>query len=301
MSPKANIITKFGEYINQSWKHASLVALVFAIVPLLGWVSVVIMALITLRKGAQQGLIVLLVASIPSIVLLYLGVNVPWVIIMLLGNILTWVLAIVLRNQVLWSSVLTTCIVSTVLVAFTLRLVFPNLDAVWYSILHVLYIQANKDASIFWQIPANIDLNTYVRTMSRLITPVLILVQVVLSVTNLLIARWWQASLFNPGGFGKEISQIRLGYVVLGFALIVLAAIFFGIKAGWDVLPTIIAAFFFVGIVVFHQIVKQKKSKVAWLWLFYGLLVLLFPYSLLIVAGLGITDAFIDFRARQAQ
>lgn len=292
--------TRFGEYVNQGWKEASLIALIFSVIPFMGWIGSVIMALITLRKGPQKGLILLFITAIPGLVLLYMGMNVPWVIVMLCGNVFTWVLACVLRSQASWGSVLSASVIATIIVAFALNLIVPDLQGFWYNLLHKVYTQANQDMVLFLRAPPpNVNLETYIRDVSRVITPVMILFQVIAAIINLGLARWWQGSLFNPGGFKKEIFETRLSYTATVLTVMAAAAIFLGVKAGWDVLPTLIVVFFCVGIIVFHSIVKHKKSKVAWLWLFYGLMVLLFPYSLVIVAGLGITDTFVDFRARQ--
>jgi hypothetical protein len=292
--------TRFGEYVNQSWKEASLIALIFSVIPFVGWVGIVIMALITLRKGPKQGLILLFVTAIPGLILLYMGMNVPWVIIMLCGNVFTWVLAIVLRSQASWGKVLSACVIATIIAAVALNLIVPDLQGFWYNALHKAYTQANQEMALFLKAPPpNVNLETYIREVSRMITPVIILFQVIASIINLGLARWWQSSLFNPGGFAKEISETRLSYSATVLTMMTAAAIFLGVKAGWDVLPTLIVVFFCVGVIVFHSIVRHKKSKSAWLWLFYGLMVLLFPYSFVIVAGLGITDTFVDFRARQ--
>jgi uncharacterized membrane protein YczE len=43
---------------------------------------------------------------------------------------------------------------------------------------------------------------------------------------------------------------------------------------------------------------KMRQLKAAWAWLFYGLVILLFPYSVAVIAGLGVADTFVDIRAK---
>ncbi len=293
--------TRFGEYVNQGWRQASLIALIFSFIPFFGWVGTVIMALITMRKGAKPGAIVLLATLIPSLVLLIVGVNIPWVIVSLLGSLLTFGLALILRAQASWGSVLSACIIATIVLAFALSLIFPDLQNYWYMTLSKIYSQTDKDvAFLIQQPPADMNLQTYLKNVAKIVTPLMIWLQVMAAIVNLGLARWWQGSLFNPGGFTAEILSARLNYVAAVLTVLTMGAIYLGARAGWDVLPTILTVFFAVGIIVFHSIIKQQKSKTLWLWLFYGLTVLLFPYSMIVIAGLGITDTFVDFRARYA-
>src|SRR5690242_1845719 len=123
--------TRFGEYINRSWKEAALSAVIFSCIPFMGWVSTVIMALITLRKGVQQGLIILCFSTMPILVLSLWGIGTLPVVIIVTGNLLTWILAGVLRESANWGRVLMTSIVLTVLTVFLLHLWMPNLGNDW--------------------------------------------------------------------------------------------------------------------------------------------------------------------------
>lgn len=293
-------LTRFGEYINRGWKEAASVALIFSLIPFIGWVGIVILAFITLRKGPQQGLIILLVTALPSLLFWSVGTGFLWVIIVLSGNLLTWILAVVLRETSDWGKVLLVTLLFVLIVVTVVHLLVPDLQGYWYSILQKIYAEANKDVDMLMQVPP-VNAKRYFSDMARMIMPMLILTQVLLALTNLLLARWWQANMFNPGGLGKELYQIRLSLWCSVILLVTIIALYMGIPAGWDILPILIFMYFLVGVVVFHSLIEFRKAKTMWLWLFFGLVVLLFPYSFVIVACLGIADSFVDFRARIAR
>ena len=292
--------TRFGEFINRGLKEASLVALIFSLIPFFGWVSSVITALVTMRSGAQRGGVVLIVTLVPSLILLWFGTNAPWVISMILGSVLCWILAITLRETGSWGQVFLASVVFTIVIALFLHLTIGDTQAYWLALLQKIYAQADKEAAQFLQVPANMSLGSYLKAVSAVITPMIILMQVLLALVNLLIARWWQASLFNPGGLGKELLETRLSFWATVILAVTVAAIYLGIRAGWDVLPTVIMVFFLAGLVAFHNYVKLRGNKILLLWLLYVFVVLLFPYSVAVVAGLGIANTFVSFSAKEA-
>lgn len=206
--------TRFGEYVNRGWREAALFALIFSLIPLMGWIAVVIMALFTMRKGALQGFIILLATVIPSLVFIWFGKGTPWVItvLFLCGNVLTWLLAIILRQTSDWGKVLLSCMLISAIIVIMLHWLVPDLNGYWFNMLNKLYSQADKDAQSLLQLPPNMDMKSYLTMMAKVLTPLLILTQVILALSNLFLARWWQASLYNPGGLWKELLQLRLSY-----------------------------------------------------------------------------------------
>lgn len=293
-------LTRFGEYINRGWREAATVALIFSLIPLMGWVSIVILAFITLRKGPQQGFVIFLVTALPSLLFWSAGIGFLWVLIVLTGNLLTWILAVVLRETSDWSKVLFAALLLVTMVVAVLHLLIPDMQGYWYHILQSIYAEANKDADMLMPVPP-VHVKQYFFNMARMIMPMLILIQVLIALTNLLLARWWQAKLFNPRGLAKELYDIRLSLWCGVILLVTIITLYMGEPAGWDILPMLIFMYFLVGVVVFHGLIEFRKAKTTWLWLFFGLVVLLFPYSLVVVAGLGIADSFVDFRARMAR
>lgn len=302
-------LTRLGEYVTRGFKEAALFALIFSLIPLMGWAGIVIMALITLRKSPQLGLGILLICSAPSLLMLGFGVNVPLVIAVLIGNILTWVLAVTLRETVNWSMVFLATLVFAIVAVCFLHLIIPNIHNFWLEFLPKFYKQANIDTNALFAGSGN-DLKSNLLLAAKMTTPIIVLLQVVQSLTNLVIARWWQANMFNPGGLSKELLNIRLSIWATAALAATAAAIYLGVVAGWDVLPVILLLFFLAGLVVLHNLLKRTKANPIGVWLFFGVVILLSLYSasvrsilfisIIMIIGLGITNTFVDFRAKKA-
>lgn len=117
---------------------------------------------------------------------------------------------------------------------------------------------------------------------------------------SLMLARWWQAMLYNPGGFGREFKQLRfkpaqaVGLLVAIVGCSALPATY-SMWAGMFGLPLL-----FAGIALVHGIVAAKQMNDTWLALFYGLLIFVDPFKL-VLAIAAILDSWFNFRGRLPQ
>ncbi|MBT7953095.1 MAG: DUF2232 domain-containing protein, partial [Gammaproteobacteria bacterium] len=98
-------------------------------------------------------------------------------------------------------------------------------------------------------------------------------------IVTVLIARWWQAALFNPGGFGKEFQtfclpkQLALPSII-AMGLMFLENLAFG-SVLRDLLVIVVILYLFQGIASVHRTVNQKAMSRNWLVGMYCLLVFL--------------------------
>ncbi len=112
---------------------------------------------------------------------------------------------------------------------------------------------------------------------------------------GLILARSWQAKLYNPGEFQKEFHRMRLGKIE-SIAAVMLVGLFFQLGAQYltwvwlALFPLLIA-----GIALFHAYALHKKMKPHWYFVFYLVLMIWDPLKV-ILAGLALADCFIDFR-----
>lgn len=121
-------------------------------------------------------------------------------------------------------------------------------------------------------------------------------------VLALFIGRSWQAKLYNPGGFQAEFHQLRLHRALAFLVLPLLGVLFLRIEGAWSLIhylgPLLTVAYFFQGLAVAHGLVARTKMHRAWLYVLYALLALAMGYTVLAVAALGYTDAWLNYRAR---
>jgi hypothetical protein len=118
--------------------------------------------------------------------------------------------------------------------------------------------------------------------------------------SGLLLGRWWQALLYNPGGFGGEFRTLRL-HRGLGLAGVVLfVAVGFAKAPGLvaDLVVVLMPLYLLQGLAVIHGIHHQRGAHPGWLFGLYALLVIFLPHAALMVACIGLVDIWADIRSR---
>lgn len=117
-----------------------------------------------------------------------------------------------------------------------------------------------------------------------------------LAVGSLLLGRWWQAMLYNPGGFRTEFHALRLER---WFAWVVLAWLIAAAALGWglvyDIAFTLSAVFVLQTLAVVHTFSARLRWGKLWLVLIY----LFLPLVIQLAAAVGIIDVFLDIRRRK--
>jgi hypothetical protein len=118
-------------------------------------------------------------------------------------------------------------------------------------------------------------------------------------VCGLFVARWWQALLFNPGGFREEFHGFRLEQrvAVILFAIVVAGVALPREYTPWVELmslPLLIA-----GVALIHSSVALMNWGVHWLGLMYFGLFFIGPTGAVLV-GLGLVDSILNLRSRLA-
>jgi hypothetical protein len=274
------------EFIMRGRTQAAVVALIGNWVPLVAPGAV---ALVTLRAGASNGLLVLLWALLPAALMLGFSQVDPLApVIMISGLVVTFLLASMLRAGAPWPQCLMAAVALGMLAAVLLRFLVPDLVQALADNLARLMEQLHEQAGTDVEPPG---------PSVVMVTGLLANVIGFSSVLGLMLGRWWQALLYNPGGFAQEFQNLRLNTPQ---ALICLAAGLYGLLQGpeyswWAALFTL--PLLFVGLAIIHRLVALKGLGVQWLVLFYIALVVLDPVSQLLVA-LAFVDTWLNIRGR---
>ena len=276
-----------------------LLAALSLLIPPASILSTSVVALVTLRKGTVPGALILGLATAISggIALLALGgVNlaIGFLILMWLP---VWLLAVLLRS----SRSLALAIVGAMVLGFVMLggQFMQSADPVadWTALLGP-FVESLVDA----QLVEGSQQATLVALMASWM-PGIVAAGFFLQLTvSLLLARWWQALLYNPGGFRTEFHQLRLPRV-LSIALL-LAVLPMLMQSGTEVtvaeyaLILLVVAWFIQGLALAHGIVGKLGSSSGWLIGIYLLLLFALPHTVIVLAMVGIADAWFDFRAR---
>jgi uncharacterized protein YybS (DUF2232 family) len=139
------------------------------------------------------------------------------------------------------------------------------------------------------------------QALSRLMTGVVLASLLLGAICSVILARWWQALLVNPGGLQKEFTGLRLGQSAGLLTLIAMIGSRFTAAPLSDLVAQaamlLLVPYLFAGLAVLHGIVGAAGRGRGWLVAVYIMLVIL-PQATLIVAGGGLLDTWMDFRRR---
>jgi len=192
------------EYVMRGRRQAVIAALIASVIPLFSWVSVVIMALVTLRKGAQEGLMILACFSLSTWTMLQFGHVSPIIgYTSLLGGLVVWGQACLLRQRQSWSLVLEVTVVVAVLVIGLVHLFIGDVQAWWQMHLSSLLQGMNQRL----QLPmSQADVAALVAFMARIFTGLQALSVLFNALINLLFARGCQAVdlLYKSGNLNEQ-------------------------------------------------------------------------------------------------
>jgi hypothetical protein len=263
------------------------VAAVTTAVPLLFWIGAAVIGLVILRLGIRQGLNIGLWAVMPALGWAVYGQD-PTSLVVLLQVML---MASILRTTLAWEKALLSGAFLAILSGLMLPVMYPALlnDLVQTGV--SFYEQYNAEVAR----SLGSDLELIIRdTMNASMAGTYFATAVGMT----MLARAWQAGLYNPGGFRKEFHALRLSpAIAVVCALTMVIGPVLGLNSmllAWAAgTPLFIAA---LGLV--HGVVGRKQLSGNWLAMFYLALVLLGPSLMLLLLVLAFVDSWLDIRGR---
>lgn len=287
-------------FILRGQSQAVLVVVATALVPLLNLFSGAALALVTLRKGPGEGLVVVLMSLCLAGFLLWwlAGSMTPASALFGLFWLPIWVLAVTLRYTVSLARTLQLALLLAGLVLLGCLAWLDDplawgralLQKAFQPLLRSLQLPEAEQAAALGHLQD---------TVAPLILGLLLANGLLSIVLSLLLGRWWQALLFNPGGFQAEFHGLRLGRQTALLAAAVFALALLTRAALFANLALLLAAVYALqGIALVHGVVGRARLSPGWLIVFYVLMVFALPQLLALLCLLGIVDAWLDFRAR---
>ncbi len=270
-------------FIMRGRVQATLVVVISAVLPLLFWLSAAAGSLVLLRRGSKDASTVIAGGLLAGLAVWVMGDPITF---MVIAGALA--LAGLLRAEHPWSRVLVVSAVFAVAFSLVLDLALaPTFDAL-----------AKAFAEAMPQVEGQPVLSGEV-IRPLLVTSTAVTVQL-FCVLALVLARYWQAALYNPGGFGHEFRALKLPkQTMVALVAVMVVAPFVGpqfiILASASSLILVLA-----GIALMHGLVAQGRLAGFWLVGMYVTLPLIMQliYPLLVV--LAIVDSLIDFRGRKS-
>jgi len=270
------------------------------VVSLASLLAAAALALPTLRKGAAEGglLLGMAVAIMALIGGLMLGnpLSAAGYALALWGPV--WLLSALLRETARLDWTLGAAALLAMVLVLGLYAVYGDPMRLWLEELQQFskaFVEGGRPAAEQALLRQNVEL------FARYMTGGIAAGSMLTVSFSLLLARWWQATLFNPGGFRAEFQGLRpaspWAYASLG--LFALAGIADGGLAefAWNLALPLSMLFLLTGFAVLHAVFGRQANGGFWLAGVYVALV--FASPLIVLIGLlGYSDTWMDWRNR---
>lgn len=278
------------EFIMRGRMQATLVVVVSAALPLLFWLSAAAGCLVLLRRGLSDALSILVWTLLPAIGWWYFGE--PRTLLVLLGAL---GLALLLRANLTWDRVLLCSVALGLVYGLVLGAVFREPIEAMAGELQKLMPQVLEGVHQQMSVDERARLHSLI---APVLTGLIAALLQVVSLLSLMLGRYWQGLLYNPGGFGREFHVLRLPTPL---AMLLLGGMLLGPNLGPQMAmltPLCSVPLVFSGIALLHGLVAQGRLAKFWLVGTYITLLLFMQLTYPLLVVLAIVDSLFDFRGR---
>ena len=276
------------EFIMRGRWQALAVAALGAGSLLFGWISASAVALVTLRKGLTEGMWLTLWALLPAGLIAWFSGD-SGSVLLLLG---AFCLAATLRESVS----LPLAVVVSVLVGFAsgaaLLLFSTEFLQQLVEVFNTVITQLEAGLQTDGAVKVSLDRPSTVQIAGMLAAG-----NSAMTVLSLLLGRYWQALLYNPGGFRREFHELRLPpQWTLGLTILALG-LWFALPnyTGWAAVAAV--PLMFCGFALVHARAAVAGQGTGWLTALYLLWLVIDPVKLALL-GIVVIDAVLNFRGR---
>ena len=277
----------------QAMLVASSLALLSLMMPPVSVVSSATVALVTLRRGAYEGLYVLGCSSLAAALLGFLALgNFQFALLYVMVLWLpVWLISIILREGQHLSLAVEIAILIGIVCVIGFYLYAPDPVALWKAVLSQM-------------IPADVPVADIQRTIDILVhymTGVIAAGSVFGLLFGLFLGRWWQSNLYNPGGFRQEfLSLSTKPRISIGAIVVLIIAVTSPVgtsEIAWNVCILLFVLFTVIGVAVLHYAFSMMKLGRYMVPMFYITLFLI-PHAMLIVGLVGLSDPWLNLRKK---
>ena len=274
---------------------ASSLALLSLMMPPVSVVSSAAVALVTLRRGAFEGLTILVCSSVAAGLLGFLAIgNYQFALLYVMVLWLpVWLISIVLREGQHLSLAVEIAILIGIFGVIGFYLYAQEPAAMWKAVLSQM---VPADAPVA-------DIQRTIDVLAHYMTGVVAAGSVFGLLFGLFLGRWWQANLYNPGGFKQEFlaldtkPRLSIGSIVV----VTIALTSPGVisEIAWNVSILLFVLYTVTGTSVLHTVFSKMKLGRYMVPMLYITLFLI-PHAMLLVALVGLSDSWLDLRKKKS-
>ena len=275
------------EFIMRGRMQACLVGVFGSLLP---FVSVSTIGLVTLRKGAAEGFIVSLWVILPLLLSYMFSASSPFMAVVSGVALINMALvANAHRVTADWNFSLGIATLSGVVLVCLAGLLFQAEMNDFVNELEEMLATASEQSG---QTMLVLTRNGFLAFVAWVV--------IFNTVIGLVLSRWWQALLYNPGGFQEEFQMLRLSPKL---SLVCLSIFIAGLALGGNYqlwlrlasIPLLIG-----GLAIVHYVVQHKGFSRWVLVVMYVGLFLFGPVLMVLLGALGAADSVMNFRTRLA-
>ncbi len=293
-------------FIMRGRTQATLVAIVGAVLslmlPPMFFITGATIGLITLRNGLKEGLFILLalgliIGVIGSMSSLGSGLVQAYVVMTLLLSVPVLLAATILRITRSLAHTLAAIALLVALLVLLANALLGDTAAWWREVLDSVMLPILTETQLSAE-----EANKMLDEMAHMMTARVAVMLLYATMISLSLARWFQAMLYNPGGFQQEFHTLFLGkHVAIAAALIGAAGMVFAAQGegglAQDLMILVVALFSIHGLALVHGMVGMTGMGRGWLIALYIGLLLIPPVGM-ILAMIGYIDSWADLRGR---
>lgn len=290
------MLSRFAHFLLKKNRNAALVAFLCSILPVFfGSISVIIVALVTLRKGARDGFFVLAWGVLPLLAQAYVDESYLFFATAVLAFMLVWGMAVLLRHFSSWSVLLEVCIFLGVCAVFVSSVFQSAIEQWWIQQINDYMQMAVENGFIqAGDKPSSAALHG----LARIAFGVEVLLLILIAGMKLAVARWWEASFCKTIHFRQELLLAKFSRC--GLLLFILLALTTLLSKSWlflDALIPVVGLFIVAGLCMLHYWMQGYKYARLALMGFYIVLII-FPYIVVLPLIFGLVDSGLNLRVK---
>lgn len=269
-------------------------------IPLVDWISISILSLVTLTKGPLEGLWLLLFILVPNISFLFFHHEPHFpVAAILIGDMLvnkggTYLISLYIRRTANWENLFFGLTCTAILLVCIVHSFMPNIDVLWQNVIIKFFTpMMNSSGSP----NPEFELAEYARHIAPFATGILLTLIISGLLAYVMIGRAAQSALFSPGSFRVELNQFYIPRLFLVLCLLI------GILPIFDILW--IRDLFFLaglplildGLLTLNYYIAKTKTPFIWYILTYAVLLLTSILGVTVLIILAIVDSLYHLRS----
>ncbi len=294
MTRLSGFILNQGKLVLENNRQALMHAVILALLPYTTWLSVAIVALVTLRKGGRDSRLLLVSAMMAYFALSLVSMSAT------LATVNTFVVFVpcylaaqVLRVSASWRAVAGVFFLQLVTAVVLIQMLLPDFVLAQYSYIQTALSNMQTDSALLGFANDTSGLNRVM--LANYLLGVQAVGVVLSAIFSLMLARSVQSHLYYPGGFRHELLSLRGDIAGLLLLIIMLFAANQGNVLAMSILPAVLLYFLLAGLSLGLKILAMKNMLGSTLLLVTPLLLL--PFIMLPVYVIfGSLDSLFNFR-----